>query len=283
MTEPLWATPPGPPPVPPAAPPADAPPASPAVATPSVPPDIAPAVAPVLELRDVSAAYSSYRALFGVSFAVPEHGIVALLGANGAGKSTVARVATGLIAPTSGAVLVGGTDVSRASAHRIARKGVAHVPEGRGIFSSLTVEENLVLAFRRRAGRANVAAALERAYAAFPILSTRRRQLGGTLSGGEQRMLSLAGVLAVPPRLVIADELSLGLAPVVVDDVYAGLAAIHEQGSALLIVEQQVGRALALAQHAVLLARGAVQWQGPPAAARSEMEQLLAAGYGTAG
>lgn len=244
---------------------------------------MAQAGAPALEFREVSAAYGSYRALFGVSFTVPEGGIVALLGANGAGKSTVARVATGLVPATGGEVLVAGADVSRSSAHRIARMGVAHVPEGRGVFASLNVEENLTLAFRRRAGRGKIAEALERAYRAFPVLASRRRQLGGTLSGGEQRMLSLAGVLAVPPRLVIADELSLGLAPVIVDDVYQGLEAIHAQGCALLIVEQQVGRALALAQHAVLLARGAVQWQGPPAEARRQMEELLAAGYGTAG
>ena len=237
----------------------------------------------ILELRDVSAAYGSYRALFGVSFAVPEQGIVALLGANGAGKSTVARVATGLVAATGGQVLVGGRDVARTSTHRIARMGVAHVPEGRGVFASLNVEENLVLSFRRRAGRHMLGDALERAYQAFPVLAARRHQQAGTLSGGEQRMLSLAGVLAVPPRLVIADELSLGLAPVVVDEVYAGLSAIHSQGSALLIVEQQVDRALGLADHAVLLARGAVQWQGSPAEARRQMEQLLAAGYGTAG
>ena len=237
---------------------------------------------PVLELRRVSASYGTYRALFDVSFSVPEGGVVALLGANGAGKSTVARVATGLVAPHEGQVLVDGRDVSRLSAHRIARMGVAHVPEGRGIFSSLTVEENLSLSFRRRAGRRAVAGALARAYEAFPVLAGRRRQMGGTLSGGEQRMLSLASVLAVPPRLVVADELSLGLAPVVVDSVYAGLAAIHAQGSALLIVEQQVDRALALAGHAVLLARGAVQWQGSPAEARRQMEQLLVAGYGTA-
>ncbi|HLX87944.1 MAG TPA: ABC transporter ATP-binding protein [Acidimicrobiales bacterium] len=239
--------------------------------------------APALLLRGVDASYASYRALFGVSFAVPDRSIVALLGANGAGKSTVARVATGLVTPTAGQVLIGGVDVARLSAHRIARMGVVHVPEGRGVFASLTVEENLILSFRRRVGRLGVSDALERAYGAFPVLAKRRRQAGGTLSGGEQRMLSLAGVLAEPPRLVVADELSLGLAPVVVDDVYAGLQAIHAQGTALLIVEQQVDRALALADFAVLLARGSVQWQGPAAEARQQMEQVLAAGYGTAG
>lgn len=235
--------------------------------------------APVLELRDVDAAYSSYRALFGVSFSVPEGAIVALLGANGAGKSTVARVATGLLPASRGHVLVAGRDVTHAPAHRIARMGVAHVPEGRGAFAQLNVEENITLALRRRVGRGELRPALERAYHAFPVLAARRRQSAGTLSGGEQRMLSLAGVLASAPRLVIADELSLGLAPVVVDGVYEGLQRIHGLGVALLVVEQQVDRALAIAQHAVVLVRGSVHWQGPPSQARAEMERLLSAGY----
>ena len=234
---------------------------------------------PVLELEHVDAAYGNYRALFGVSLAVPEAGIVALLGANGAGKSTVARVASGLLPVSAGRLWVEGRDVSRAPAHRIARMGVAHVPEGRGVFGELDVEENLVLALRRRVGRRGLGEALGRAYGAFPALASRRRQTAGTLSGGEQRMLSLAAVLAGGPRLVIADELSLGLAPVVVDAVYEGLKAIHRRGAALLVVEQQVDRALSLAGHAVLLSRGAVHWQGTPTQARAEMEQLLVAGY----
>jgi len=237
---------------------------------------------PVLELRDVDAAYSSYRALFGVSFSVPEGAIVALLGANGAGKSTVARVATGLLPASRGQVMVAGRDVTHVPAHRIARMGVAHVPEGRGVFAQLDVEENLILALRRRVGRTGrtgLRVGLERAYEAFPVLAVRRRQMAGTLSGGEQRMLSLAGVLASSPRLVVADELSLGLAPVVVDAVYEGLRRIHGLGVALLVVEQQVGRALAIAQHAVVLVRGSVHWQGPPSQARAEMERLLSAGY----
>jgi len=234
---------------------------------------------PVLELEHVDAAYGNYRALFGVSLAVPEAGIVALLGANGAGKSTVARVASGLLPVSAGRLWVEGRDVSRAPAHRIARMGVAHVPEGRGVFGELDVEENLVLALRRRVGRRGLGEALGRAYGAFPALASRRRQTAGTLSGGEQRMLSLAAVLAGGPRLVIADELSLGLAPVVVDAVYEGLAAVHAAGVALLVVEQQVDRALAIAEHAVVLAGGAVQWQGAPSQARAEMERLLTAGY----
>lgn len=235
--------------------------------------------APVLEMRNVSAAYASYRALFDVSMTVPDGAIVALLGANGAGKSTLARVATGLVPASAGQVLVGGREVTRAPAHRIARLGVAHVPEERGVFGELDVEQNLVLALRRRVGRAGLAEALAKAYDAFPVLAARRRQSAGTLSGGEQRMLSLAGVLAGGPRLVIADELSLGLAPIVVDTVYEGLSAIHRLGVALLVVEQQVDRALAIAEHAVVLVRGEVHWQGSPSEARAEMERLLSAGY----
>lgn len=230
---------------------------------------------PLLEFDRVSASYSNYRALFDVSFEVPERAIVALLGSNGAGKSTVARVATGLLPTTAGRIRFDGRDVNGLPAHRIAQRGVAHVPEGRGVFASLTVEENLTLAFRQKVGRRGVAAACERAYAAFPALTACRRQLGGTLSGGQQRMLSLARVLASPPRLLIVDELSLGLAPVVVDAVYEGLVAVRDSGCAVLVVEQQVHRALAIADHAVLLAHGAVTWSGPAAEALAAVEDHL--------
>jgi branched-chain amino acid transport system ATP-binding protein len=230
---------------------------------------------PLLRFDQVSAGYSSYRALFGVSFTVPERAIVALLGSNGAGKSTVARVATGLVSVTAGTIHFGGRDITGLTAHKIAHAGVAHVPEGRGVFSSLTVDENLTLAFRQKVGRSGVADACERAYTAFPALVACRRQLGGTLSGGQQRMLSLARVLAVPPRLLIVDELSLGLAPVVIDAVYDGLLAVRESGCALLVVEQQVDRALAIADTAVLLSHGSVAWSGPAEGASAAMDELL--------
>ncbi|HEY1733654.1 MAG TPA: ABC transporter ATP-binding protein [Acidimicrobiales bacterium] len=229
-----------------------------------------------LEVHHVDAAYGPYRALFDVSFAVPDGGAVALLGPNGAGKSTVARVVSGLLPATGGRVVVGGTDVTGWPAHRVARAGVAHVPEGRGIFAELTVEENLVVAFRQRAGRKAVAGALVRAYDAFPVLGERRRQRGGTLSGGQQRLLSLAKVLVVPPKLLIADELSLGLSPAVVDTVYEQLRLINQQGTALLVVEQQVDRVLALAHGAVVLEHGTVTFDGPAAEALAAAELLLA-------
>jgi branched-chain amino acid transport system ATP-binding protein len=216
----------------------------------------------VLDVADLTAAYGPFRALFGVSFVVPSDGAVALLGPNGAGKSTVARVVTGLVPATGGRIAIAGQDVTGWPAWRIARLGVAHVPEGRSVLSTLTVEQNLVLAFRQSLGRRGVEAALRRAYDEFPRLGERRTQAAGTLSGGEQRMLSLARVIADPPRLLVVDELSLGLAPRLVDDVYAALRRVREAGTALLVVEQHVSRALAIADTAVLLGKGTVLQAG---------------------
>src|SRR5580658_2151742 len=149
---------------------------------------------------------------------------------------------------------------------------MAHVVEGRGIFSTLTVEENLTLAFRQRDGRGKLKENLERAYSAFPILGERRRQMGGTLSGGQQRLLSLAKVLVVPPKVLVADELSLGLAPVVIDQVYEGLGQINRNGTAVVVVEQQVNRVLQLATWAVVLNHGTVFYEGEPAGANDAVE-----------
>ncbi len=233
--------------------------------------------APALEVERVSASYGPYRALFDVSFDVPEGGITALIGSNGAGKSTVARVVTGLVATTAGSLRLSGRAITGLPAYKIARAGAAHVPEGRGVFANLTVEENLKLAFRQRGGRRSVGESLDRAYEAFPILGARRRQAGGTLSGGEQRILSLAKVLIVPPRLLVADEISLGLAPVMIDAVYDGLRRINGAGTALLIVEQQVDRVLDIAATAVVLEHGAVAYSGPASGAMEAVERVLAA------
>jgi branched-chain amino acid transport system ATP-binding protein len=235
---------------------------------------------PALEVDGVCAGYGPYRALFDVSFTVPAGSITALLGSNGAGKSTVARVVSGLVPTTKGAIRLNGHDMTGQPAYKIARAGMAHVPEGRGIFGNLTVEENLVMAFRQRAGRRRVPESLERAYQAFPVLGERRKQAGGTLSGGQQRLLSLAKVLVVPPRLLVADELSLGLAPVVIEAVYNGLREINRAGTALLVVEQQVDRALDLATDAVILEHGSVAFAGHCRQALAAMEEVLA-GRGT--
>ncbi len=221
-------------------------------------------MSPVLELRGVSAGYGPFHALFDVSLVVEAGEAVALLGSNGVGKTTVARVATGLVRPTRGAVLVDGVDLTGQLTHRFVRAGVAHAPEGRSVFGTLTVEENLVLSFRQSRGRSGVPAALEQAFTMFPALASRRRQVAGTLSGGEQRMLSMARVLVEQPKVLVADELSLGLAPIVVDEVYASLGRLRAAGTSLLIVEQHVGHALTLCDRVVLLDHGAVSWEGTP-------------------
>jgi branched-chain amino acid transport system ATP-binding protein len=244
--------------------------------TPAPPTPPAAAEGDVLVVNDVCAAYGPYRALFNVSFTVPAGGIVALVGSNGSGKSTVARTVTGLVTATSGSISLGGQDITKLPAYRIARLGMAHVVEGRGVFSTLTVEENLTLAFRQRAGRKLLKQNLDRAYSAFAILGERRKQMAGTLSGGQQRLLSLAKVLVVPPQILVADELSLGLAPVVVDTVYDGLTQINRNGTALVVVEQQVNRVLNLASRAVVLDRGSVCYEGEPAGASQAVEALMA-------
>jgi branched-chain amino acid transport system ATP-binding protein len=231
---------------------------------------------PVLELRDVDAAYGPFRALFGVSFQVPKGAVVALLGANGAGKTTVARVCSGLLRPSAGTVELGGVDVTRSHAYQIARLGVTHAPEGRSVFASLSVEENLTLAFRAELGKRGVAGALARAFELFPRLGERRTQLAATLSGGEQRMLALARVLVHPPKLLIADELSLGLAPIIVDEVYRNLAEVRAAGASLLLVEQYVHHALGLADRVVLLDKGQVAFDGPSGELGDLAEQLIA-------
>jgi branched-chain amino acid transport system ATP-binding protein len=233
---------------------------------------------PLLELREVQAGYGPFRALFGVSLSVREGSVVALLGSNGCGKTTVARVCTGLIKPTEGKFFFDGEDVTRERAYRLARRGIAHAPEGRSVFASLTVEENLLLTLRRSLGRSQVAGGLARAYEMFPPLSQRRRQIAGTLSGGEQRMLALARVLANPPRLLVCDELSLGLAPIVVDEVYNALATIRDAGTTLLIVEQHVSHALELADDVAVLVKGRITYDGAVADMGDLSERLLPSG-----
>lgn len=229
----------------------------------------------VLEFRDVEAGYGAFRSLFGVSFTVGAGEAVAVVGANGAGKTTVARVASGLVAASAGSVHVEGVDMTRARAFSFARAGVAHAPEGRSVFATLTVEENLVLSFRRTRGRGGVRSGLDTAYELFPRLQERRAQTAGTLSGGEQRMLALARVLVDTPKLLIADELSLGLAPLIIEQTYQSLARIRAAGTALLVIEQHVSHALALCDRVVVLDHGSVSWSGPTAQAADRVQAFL--------
>ncbi len=222
----------------------------------------------LLELRNVDAGYGPFRAIFDVSLSIAKGSVLAVLGPNGAGKTTIARLCSGLVVPTSGAVVFNGVDITGKAAYEFARLGIAHAPEGRSVFATLTVAENLELPLRRTRARGEVETEMQRAFEIFPKLAERRRQLAGTLSGGEQRMLSLARAIVEDAAFVIADELSLGLAPIIVDEVYAMLGRIRDGGATLLIVEQHVRHALALADAVVILDRGAVGYAGTPAGAR---------------
>ncbi|NLD77511.1 MAG: ABC transporter ATP-binding protein [Acidimicrobiales bacterium] len=229
----------------------------------------------VLELDDVHAGYGPFRALFGVNLSVAPGEAVAVVGSNGVGKTTLARVASGLVRPTSGRVVVDGNDFTRARTFQFARAGVAHAPEGRSTFASLTVEENLELSIRRVRGNSGVRAGLDEAYEMFPALAERRQQLAGTLSGGQQRMLAMVRVLVDAPKLLVADELSLGLAPLIVEQVYEMLGRVRETGTALLVIEQHVSHALKLCDRVVLLDRGSVAWAGPASEAGEHVQSQL--------
>lgn len=226
--------------------------------------------APMLVVEELDVSYGSSQALFGVSFGVKAGSLVAVLGANGAGKSTLARTVSGLVHPTSGRVEFDGIDITKKAAHKLSADGLAHVPEGRGIFPGLTVNENLRMAVKQLQ-RGERDAAIERAMERFPVLGERRRQGAGTLSGGEQQMLALARALAVTPKLIIADEMSLGLAPLVTDAVFEGLDEARASGITIVLIEQFVHRALALADRCVILHRGRVGWSGPASEAHQEV------------
>jgi len=192
-----------------------------------------------------------------VSVTVPDGKVVALLGANGAGKTTLLRVASGLIRPGEGRMVLDDSDVTHASAVELSRRGVCHVPEGRGIFRSLTVRENLVL--QTRGGDS---ADLDRVIEAFPVLGARLRQVAGTMSGGEQQMLALARAYVAGAKTVLLDEVSMGLAPTIIDAIFQYLHQLAAKGAALLLVEQYVARALELADFVYILNKGRVQFVG---------------------
>jgi branched-chain amino acid transport system ATP-binding protein len=215
----------------------------------------------VFELRDIEAGYGRHTVLRDVSLAVAPGAVAAVLGANGAGKTTLLRVASGLLRPSAGAVVFNGRDVTRSAPHARASQGLCHIPEGRGIYPSLTVRENLVL----YAPKGAEAAALDRATSTFPVLGGKLRQAAGQLSGGQQQMLALARAYVASPSLVLVDEASMGLAPVVVDQIFDFLASIAATGTALLIVEQYVKRALALADTVHVLNKGTLAFSGKPA------------------
>ena len=217
----------------------------------------------LLEVRNLRAGYGDVRVLHGLDFAIAEGEVTTLLGANGAGKTTTLRALCGMI-PTQGEILFEGRPIRGRATEDIVRLGIAHVPEGRGTFVRLTVEENLRLGATARRDRSGVADGIARVYATFPILEKRRLQQAGTLSGGEQQMLAIGRALMLRPRLMLLDEPSFGLAPLVVRDVFAVLAAINRDDKvSMLVVEQNASLALSLADEAYLLETGTIVMSGP--------------------
>jgi len=226
---------------------------------------------PALAVENLSVCYGKAVALSGVSFSIGTGKALVVLGANGAGKSTLARAVSGLVRPSGGRVVLDGQEISSWAAHRIRRAGLVYLPEGRGIFRELTVIENLRMAAAFLGGRQARRDGVERALEIFPKLADRRGQPAHLLSGGEQQMLSLARAFVTSPKLVIADELSLGLAPQIVDLVLDGLARAREAGVTVIMSEQYVHRALAFADECIVLQRGTLAWTGPAAAAGGQL------------
>jgi branched-chain amino acid transport system ATP-binding protein len=214
----------------------------------------------LLELRGITAGYQNHLVLRDVSLAVPDHAVVALLGPNGAGKTTLLRVASGLLAPSSGSMLLDGDDVTGAAADVLARRGVCHVPEGRGVFPTMTVRDNLRLQSPRDLDDERLAAISR----VFPRLGDRIAQTAGTMSGGEQQMLALAHAYLAAPSVILLDEVSMGLAPLIVDEIFGHLRVLASAGTSMLVVEQYVARALALADYVFVLRKGQIEFAGEP-------------------
>jgi branched-chain amino acid transport system ATP-binding protein len=235
----------------------------------------------LLELDRVSVSYGGLRALSDVSLVVPEGCVVALLGANGAGKTTTLRAISGLVRAESGRLRLRGRDISRSAPHVVAGRGVVHVPEGRGIFPSLTVADNLCMAAYAIASRGRTATLIDQAVGMFPVLGRRLDQLAGTLSGGEQQMLSLARAFLARPRLLMLDEISMGLAPLITNQLFDTIRAGKEAGIAMIIVEQYVEAALGLADYGYVLEKGRIVDMGEPSDLRAS--QALTEAYLGAG
>ena len=217
----------------------------------------------MLELKSIESFYGKIQALKGISLEVPAGGIVAILGANGAGKSTTLRTISGLIQPARGEIVFEGSAIHRMSPHKIVRAGISQVPEGRDIFMGLTVRENLMMgAFTSKEGKA-VQESLELTFKSFPILKERAKQQAGTLSGGEQQMLAIARGLMSNPKLMLLDEPSLGLAPLMVDEIFRIIREINQEGVTILLVEQNANMALQTARYGYVMETGNIALDGP--------------------
>jgi branched-chain amino acid transport system ATP-binding protein len=224
----------------------------------------------MLELADLHVRYGNIRALQGVSLAVAQGELVALIGSNGAGKTTVLRTISGLLRPSAGTIAFEGADITRAATDRIVALGISHCPEGRRIFGSLSVSENLRLGAVAQRDRQAAAADLDMVFSLFPLLKERMGQAGGTLSGGEQQMLAIGRALMSRPRLLLLDEPSLGLAPLMVERIFETIAELKSQGRTILLVEQNVHHALDIADRAYVLETGRITLEGAASVLRRD-------------
>jgi len=230
---------------------------------------------PMLDVVDVHAAYGRIEVLRGVDLVVPKGAVVALLGPNGGGKSTLLKVISGQMKPTSGDIHMAGVNVAGADPDELARLGLTTIPEGRSVFPNLTVEENLTLVSYAGVPAAQV---LQTAYDYFPRLHQRRHQMAGTMSGGEQKMLAISRALASDPALLLLDELSMGLAPLIVEELYDTVAQIAETGVSILVVEQFARTALRVSDYAAVMTGGRVVATGEPAEINATMSDVILGG-----
>lgn len=232
-------------------------------------------VAPLLVLEDVHVSYGAIRAVKGINLVVGEGEVVTLIGANGAGKSTTLRAISGIVRAASGRILFQNEDLTRVPPHEIVRRGIAQVPEGRRVFANLTVLENLEMGAFTRKDKKGIKSDLERVLTRFPRLQERRRQVAGTLSGGEQQMLAIGRALMARPRLLLLDEPSMGLAPLLVREIFTIIQEINREGTTVLLVEQNARLALQIAHRAYVLETGRIVLEGPAGelAAREEVKK----------
>ncbi|HSL30328.1 MAG TPA: ABC transporter ATP-binding protein [Anaerolineales bacterium] len=226
----------------------------------------------MLELKNIHARYGAITALRGISLSVSQGELVALLGVNGAGKSTTLATIAGVLRPWQGDILFEGSSILGKSPEQIARRGISLVPEGRDIFPSLTVEENLRLGAFTRSEKTEYSRNLSEVFELFPVLNARLQQPGGTLSGGEQQQLAIARALMSRPRLLMLDEPSLGLAPALVDQIFELIARLHQRGVTILLVEQNVNRSLEIVDRAYLMNTGLIENQGTPQQLRTHAD-----------
>jgi branched-chain amino acid transport system ATP-binding protein len=216
----------------------------------------------MLEVNNLEVCYGVIKALKGLSFAVEEGEVVALIGANGAGKTTTLQTITGLLTPTGGSVVFDGVEITKIKSHKIVAMGMAHVPEGRRVFAQLTVLQNLMLGAYTRRDKEEIAQNLEAIYERFPRLKERKNQIAGTLSGGEQQMLAMGRALMSQPKIILMDEPSMGLSPILVGEIFAIIEEVSASGTTVLLVEQNAKKALAVADRAYVLETGNIVLSG---------------------